>query len=188
MEKIDFLILEKFQNISEFIQEWIGINNFTVAKKCLHLYLLVRSLSYFFRLKTDIGIFTSFIIPIILIAMYLLFKSFLKKGKDSCSNKSNLNILALDLSTIRQIFLALFVISLIFLPSSLNHIASEHSQDGTGIYLFYSTVMLSFGNFFEILFLYFVSCTPKPKKPSRLKKFILKIKTNLSKSPAPAFG
>lgn len=186
MKRFDKFILSIFQRLTDDIQNNIGVSSFMISKLFLILWVIFEVIDCILSTKIMIIPFITFIHPIVLYILYKMYKFFLKLSRVTNDNPQFKNILSEHLYFLRLVMLYFLVINVGY-KFSPHEIADLNDASMEGL-ISIRNIIHTLGNFFEVFFLYFVSCTSKPKKPSRLKKFITKLKSSFSKSPSPAFN
>ncbi|MFA5934157.1 MAG: hypothetical protein WC795_02995 [Candidatus Paceibacterota bacterium] len=189
MEKMDFALLGFFQKISDWFQEWFGRDNFFLARACVLLYIL------------GYGIYIGSIILLLgmnsWLFMYILccfFVSFIfSKGIDSleriCRENpkfKNPGVIGLRTNRILSMFWIIFAISslLDILRLVFNQEYVSEVGNKSHLILLHSGECLEQLMFFVIPF--FACCTPKPRKPSKVKKLVEKASELLAPQMQPA--
>lgn len=190
---IDVFLLNKFQRISDWSQDWFGINNFKIAKLfwAITMLLLILQTVVSFLQKIDL----LHIIVMLIVGSYIIILGVIfNNAEEICKNNPVFqNPQAVRLSPIRLFWFFMSAMCCLMLPSYIYHfiyIASTNNEQ-------YKSLEFLFINIKDIalLFLmYFGSCTPKPYKPSKVKKLVEKAKEAIEtvgekiSSPTPAFS
>lgn len=181
MKKIDALILRFFQRCCHWIQDWVGIDNFTLATMFLwgqfFIYLLSKIL-----IDWQKGV-SGTLILVTAFDLFLLFliRQIFNEYKDKYYTNQNFkNVLEELWYPMRAIFIAL---TLILLPHDiyngfLNIDSNILNQWGEKLFVVGAFVFRSS--------IYIVSCTPKPPQKSKIKKLAEKAKEVVDTTLAPA--
>ncbi|MCI5050727.1 MAG: hypothetical protein MRY57_00245 [Candidatus Pacebacteria bacterium] len=180
---IDSYVLNKFQKISDFVQDWFGVDNFKIAQIAFHLYVITNLLNELFEFKELGSIFWLCIGIIFFFIFFIVYRFLLRITQSAYSSnpqfQNRLGTTGTIIGMFRCYFFVFLVLSLFFLFFHLGH---EHVPKNAGdiVYPNYLRFISFLEQLFEVCFVYFISCTPKPKKPSKFKKFIEKMKTSFS--------
>ncbi len=184
----DAPLINKFQSISDWTQEWFGITNFQITRLCGPLCLIFLSSSIIYDVTVKNKLFLV-IFGIIFILSAIKEKKDIEEAAKYCKkNPEQQNPLIVNFyhQISRSLGLFAFILSV---PSIMTYLWMAITTQELTIFIdlifgiiFFVSMILYF------LFLYFGACTPKPHKTSRVKKFakslIAKIQTNKSLSPA----
>lgn len=188
--QVDTYLLNKVQHISDRIQDWSGMDNFAIMKVLAVLCLLLYALrTYFSALAGPDSLGPlAFLMGIVIVSYPFLF---FVSAEKLCKNDSGfMNPTVITFARIRSWFL---VIAGLVLLMDLPIIFSSVSES-KDYYSILSRICFDIKEILYILFLYFGSCTPKPKKPSKIKQFLKKAIENVKSiatgtvSPDPALG
>jgi len=165
MNKLDSVILERFQRISDWFQTWTGLTNFHLAKFCLSVSFFVATFSEVCKKNN------SSFLDILTFAAGILSYGFIlyqiETGEKECyKNKDFQSSLAIGLSSFR--ILLLYFSGGLFVGRIIPIITGTYDA-----FYFEAAHTLMF------LASYFASCTPKPRSTSKIKEFIGKLQTKL---------
>jgi hypothetical protein len=173
MHSIDMFLLNKFQSVSDWFQEWFGVTNFTIARICFVVgivFTLIIKWIFFVSSKDEGGPFDVFLnifsistgVFFILIIWGTL--EVIKNEERECLEKPRyVNFLVVHYFWIRIFCLGYLVI--IFIPSSRGIELNDFFAVMAGIFTRLEVLT------FSVAF-YFASCTPKPHKPNKAKKWL----------------
>lgn len=179
---LDTYLLDKFQKISNKIQDWVGLTNFRIARVCMILFFILRILHMVLDQSHKFNSFSLIFGVLIFVFLLFYYPYSLNKVENSSANKIFKNELVLRWSFYRPIVAFLFIFGFTMSIPFLLHTHDPIAEKGPE-YPKFIMIIGDIQQVFDVLFLYFASCTPKPKKPSKLKKFIEKLKTSFSPSP-----
>ncbi len=173
MNIIDVFLLDKFQRISDWLQDWFGFNNFAIAKKLNFLVVIFIGLRIFYKFLEG-KLWDLILLPftvLFLIALTLI----IAHAKRSCENNPTFkNPLALQFSFGRVIF-AFIAVALALPLLGIHYNDLMHGNIRENKYHNIAELFWSGSDVLIFLWLYFGSCTPKPYKPSKIKKFLEKV-------------
>jgi hypothetical protein len=167
---IDLFLLKKFQSISDWIQDYFGYDNFVIAR----FLRTIMITAFIFRevIACIQGIDVKEVaIMACSITIIVKIEYMLHSARESLKNKHELmNSAVVEYATTRIIMLLIATTSFGFFLSHLYSISTS-VQSITRQYNDWKE--LCWDTFGMLLFLvaYFNSCTPKPYKPGKLKKF-----------------
>ena len=178
MESLDSKLLKKFQKFADIIQLWIGLTNFQLAKITLTIALIgwletrvEETVWHGWTVLNIIGM-------IVGSAFYLYITYRITIGeKNSHQNPLFQSDLSIDFVVFRRfaiyfVILATYrLVTDIFLPMTIDE------KPGTAVHNVRVSVFVWISSIGEWVTFYLASCTPKPRKPSRLKEWLEK--TNL---------
>ena len=168
---IDGYLLSKFQKMSDWMQDAIGINNFIIAKALRFILVIFFALREVFAFLNGTNNMEFVVIAssvMLIVKMELLSR----KAEQSVKNKYGLiNSAVSEYATTRMLMqlvaLAAFgflIKHLLFIVNSSVSITEQYNEwkelfwDAFGITLFFVA--------------YFSSCTPKPYKPGKARKLL----------------
>lgn len=185
MHSIDMILLNKFQDISDWFQEWFGITNFTIARVCLVLGMCSLGLARVISLSITKDVSFLIIIAIFFDLIWMIMVSNLirniKNIEEECLNNPQFtNFLAIQWFLLRIVFLMLLLLR--FTPSMIEISHSEKSLMMVRGFLLRSESIL------VVLGFYFASCTPKPYKPSKVKKWLKSFVESIQATVAGVFS
>jgi len=167
MKHIDRFLLHRAQKVSDSLQEWIGITNFDIARIWLLFAILARVLEEALNPKHG-GIFDIMLFSLVFFYfVYILMKAEKRNNYDSFRNELE-----------SQLYLLRSFLS-ILLTTSIVMVLLDLKIDEEDRYINYPLIHLE-RNLFEFLFLYFVSCTPKPHTPIRIKRWLSSISRRIA--------
>ncbi len=179
---IDIFLLNKFQAVTDWFQEWFGITNFKIARFFLVsgiCSLMVARIVLLSTIKeiyfvTVLGILFDLVWIIIVIDLIRQTKS----AEEEClHNPQFTNYLAIQWFLYRVVFLLLLLLR--FIPDF------SEIYDVTVIV---RSVLLKFESMFVVLGFYFASCTPKPYKTSKVKKWLKSFVESVQATVAGVFS
>lgn len=168
---IDLFLLQKFQNVSDWMQDYLGFNNFAIAK----LLKIAMIMSFLLReaLSFINGVDNSEIIVLISSLVIIVKIEFLStKAEQSVKNKHGIiNPAVIEYAATRIIMQFVAIAAFGFL---IKHLCYILTPSVTVITQFNEWKELFWDIFGMLIFFvtYFSSCTPKPYKPSKARKFI----------------
>lgn len=170
---IDTWVLNQFQKVSDFFQEWLGIDNFLIAKISGVIAIIFYSLEIIFSFLRGANFFD--VISIFIFFAGCFFGRLITRNmEENCRKHPDcLNPAVLKLLRLRVFALFSLMFFLTLLP--LEMLAFFHSSTNQQKYYLLSVFCSNIFFLFIFLFLYFVSCTPKPYKTSKLKNLVKKI-------------
>lgn len=188
MEILDTPILNKFQQISDWSQDWFGITNFSIVKFCAPtcLILLSSEFLYYLIIKNDVFYFTlGLLFSIGIISTNQMIKAAAIYCKE---NPEQQNPLIIELRERRPISLLICILVIMLLVVRWKTTPIADVQDVDKFFDLFFATNFDVGYVIYVIFLHFGSCTPKPYKTSRAKKFaqnlIAKARTSTSLEPA----
>lgn len=168
MKKLDSFLLNRFQRISDFFQIYFGIDNFRLAEISLLIHIIAEIFgsNLKFRLTGDTTSFLFRSILFSIISVIFVIILFITKNRSLGSGFKNIN--ALRLSGTRRLFVLLLFFTIV------DQSVSDYPN------------IIRFNNIFVfvwlIMFVYFLSCTPKSPRKSKFKKLMSKLKNSLKTS------
>ncbi len=176
--KADSRMLDKFQRIADWFQDWFGFDNFYIAKCTKNLILFFLILKIISAALDGIGIIEIGGI-IVSTLLFLWFNTYMQYGEYlTKSNTTFRNQLAFQLSIERTVFLTVtpilighFLFHLYLYKNPLLYLAKLTSSENHHLYLMFWSPP-------EILmcaWIYFGSCTPKSCTTSKFKRLRDKI-------------
>lgn len=173
MGSLDTLLLQMFQKISDWFQDWIGVDNFKIARFLLVIQAIIHvasiTLAY---IILDADVFTA-ILAVGLVLMsrnaYAAIIMFEEKQKNSPNFLNQAVYLLASERTSSIVYAAFAMIPIIGMFQSLD---TPHDLKLLGKVF---VTFLSFIGIIKVIIYYFISCTPKPKKPSKIKQLVNKI-------------
>lgn len=182
---IDLFLLKKFQGVSDWVQDHFGYDNFTIAR----FLRTIMVIAFIFRevIACIQGIdFKEIVIMACSVTIIVKIEYMLHAARESLKNKYELmNSAVIEYATTRVVMLLIAIVAFCFFLSHL-YIISVSQQNVTQLYNDWKE--LCWDAFGMLLFFvaYFNSCTPKPYKPGKLKRFITNIMdgTRLSSNTA----
>jgi len=179
---IDSFLLNKFQKFSDWSQDTFGVNNFILAKvmTCISAPAMVGQIIYFAMIKYNF--FGAFFQTLTLIFLGLIFNDIVKGGEKRVNESPEFaNDLVIKLRFLRLLYVFIFFLTLSGLPEIVSYFVSNYSEPLE----FYKYIYFAMDDIEDTAFLllaYFMSCTPKPPKPSKLKKLLDKAKVTIKGS------
>lgn len=181
---IDLFLINKFQKISDWSQDWFGIDCFGIARFFRNAVIVAYAARTFFTfmVKTDgwaiIGIFNS-----LLITLYVSFM--LRYAERSVRNNPVFsNPLVIRFALFRTLWQFITIMALMMFPVAIFGV-TQPFQNNEDMYKKWTTFAISFSDILIFLTLHFGSCTPKPHKPSKVRKLIEKAKESISRLRSP---
>ncbi len=190
---IDIILLNKFQKVSDWFQDIFGINNFTLAKAMVFISApaLVGQVVYYAFVTQNFLAATFQTLTLIFLGFIANQINIANRIQDG-TNSGFLNQAAINLRFVRLIYVLVFCFTLIELPDLIGYFVSKYSDPSE----FYRYIYIAMDDVEDTAFLflvYFMSCTPKPPKKSKLKKALEKAKATaegFTSSPetAPSLG
>lgn len=178
---VDSYLLNKFQSISDWMQDTVGINNFTIAK----LLRFIMVISFAFR---EVFAFidgtnkTEFIVIASSVMIIVKMEILSRKAEQSIKNKHGLiNPVVSEYATTRMLMQLVAFVAFGFFIKHLFYIVNP----SVNIKELYNQWKELFWDVFGITILfvaYFSSCTPKPYKPSKSRKLIESINRRVEQS------
>jgi hypothetical protein len=168
---IDLFLLKKFQSVSDWVHEYFGYDNFVIAR----FLRIIMVIAFIFRevIACIQGIDVKEVaIMVCSVTIIIKIEYMLHSARESLKNKYELmNSAVIEYATTRIIMILIAMTSFGFFLSHLYSI-SISVQNITQQYNDWKE--LCWDTFGMLLFLvaYFNSCTPKPYKPGKLKKFV----------------
>ncbi|MCF7831587.1 MAG: hypothetical protein K9M36_01715 [Candidatus Pacebacteria bacterium] len=183
------ILLNKFQDVSDWFQEWFGINNFTIARICFVLSVCLlgwaRIISLSMVKEIDFFVIIGTLFDLAWIAIVFSWMQIMKYIEEVCLDNPHFgNFLAIKWSLFRIVF-SMFFLWVVFAPIGVETSHPEKS------FMVIKAILLKLEHMFIVLGFYFASCTPKPHKTSKVKKwwksFVESIDSAISGvfSPAP---
>lgn len=170
---LDTLILQKFQKFSDSFQDITGLNNFWITRMCV----LLLCLTYLFLDLPNLlnslvnGIFTPFLSAALFTLIIVLLFWYVQRAEVGClRNKSAKNELEHKLMSVRINFI--FVTSPTMIWVIIGLIGNPKVSLIDQLLMSWLTVLMGCG-------VYFLCCTPKPPKTSKVKKFIEKLSRSI---------
>lgn len=157
-----FLLGKVFQPLSERIQDWTGLTCFRVARilnlctfitlLCLCIFLVVVLPFIAFKIMISSAFLIAYGLPLLVNLLMA------KKYEAICKSMAQHgNPAVIEFLMYRKKCVVIFI--LIFLGNFIPN---------TGILM----ATISVYHFFDLLFMYFLSCTPKPPRKSKVKKLV----------------
>ncbi len=175
LKKLDALLLSKFQSISDWMQDKIGVNNFIISKRVLELYIILGLATFLLEilLKKSFLVILLDIIGVFLISIAI--NELIKFSFKKCNASPNLqNPIVLDYAPFRLFALLLLSFALFDIWDCVTKIINPSPiirTQNENVLVF----IMSVKNIFPFFAIYFCSCTPKPPSKSRIKKLQEKI-------------
>lgn len=188
IQNFDTLILNKFQKMSDIIQDWMGWNSLSLSKISLFLFsvfYLFEAFSWFLFVHGEGWRLAFALLLISFLSFQFYFGWFLRAKNSDHNNTAFKNPLVIQYLFLR---LAWNFIGLINFLRSLSLVLFTDCLNDEGGSYFLAEIFSLFHNIFVFAFVYFVSCTPRPKKPSKIKKAVSKLGEKISSvgaKPAP---
>lgn len=183
MKKIDTFLLNKFQKIADFIQDWTGLHNFAVTYVLIGIWFIFRSLGIYLDKSILVAVFSAIFLLWMVYNNNFGFKLWKK-------NPTFSNVFISTLFIPRTVFRYVFIFVLLGLLGNLYKIFFQKPDD---VVKLLANIFYKMSACLEFLILYFMSCTPKPPSQSKISKKILVFKSIVSElgsrlSPRPQFG
>lgn len=173
---VDTFLLKKFQQISNWSQDWFGYDNFKLARflRIIMLcFFVLRGLFIFLQDKMSGGgkaILCMFVL-LMLGAEFMLQTT--EKRVRSNPELPNQAAVIYQMPRFMLRFLALFALCNLY-PHVLDLIHLSKIKEP--LYHNYEMVCSSLADLFLISVFYLASCTPRPYKPGRIKVWLSKIR------------
>lgn len=172
---LDLRLLNKFQRLADWFQDWFGINNFQIVKILkVILFICLCTKSIFGKLSgmTSSSMFFDFM----LIVFFVYFASIsISSAEKICKSNPSFESPAVErLHPYRLFAIVFFALFPILIPLIMYGLINDFDiQKEMYYYLHY--LFFAFVYFLYCLLLYFGSCTPKKRKLSKVSKFKEKI-------------
>jgi len=179
---IDSFLLNKFQKFSDWSQDTFGVNNFMLAKVmvCISAPAIVGQIIYFALIQHSF--FSAFFQTLTLVFLGLIFNNIVKGGEKRVdANPEFANSLVIRLRLLILLYVFIFFLTLSGLPDIVGYFISNYS-DPVELYQYIYLAIDDIEDTAFLLLAYFMSCTPKPPKPSKLKKLLDKAKVRMEGS------
>ena len=167
LDRIDTFLFEKFQNLQDYLQYWTSITCFTLAKMCMLPVLIGNIFIIKACLSLGLPLFFWFFIICIPILCCLFYSLAFHMEKTLTGASSAGNIFELLFRLLRK-GLVLFIF---LLELYVFFCAPDRGQETYLLfceYLLGCRIML----WAFVAYFYFMSCTPKPPKTSKVKKLL----------------
>jgi hypothetical protein len=170
---IDLFLINKFQKISDWSQDWFGVDCFGIARLFRDLLILICITETILGIIAGVSaISLSFSLFFNFFFVFIVSSSIRYIEKHLRENPAFSNPVAIHLSFTRTIWGLITIMSLTMFCEDIFSRRWAHT-------IYHS-------NDIVILFiLYFASCTPKPHKPSKARKLIEKAKESISRLRSP---
>jgi hypothetical protein len=181
----DLFLLNKFQLMSDFFQDWFGLNNFDIAKYLRIVMIICFMVKISFLL---LGVFSTLIPFEFLYSIVIILSTgkIIRETEQSVKNNPVFtNPAVIRYVTFRLLLGIITLLSLIFVISHFSGVLNPGTKNQQ--YSNWGGLFSNLADIFSFMVVYFSSCTPKPYKPSRARKLMLKaieLIRSLGKTPA----
>lgn len=170
---LDLILLGKFQRISDWVQEYFGYNNFAIAKFlriAMIISFIIREVLSFMK-----GMESSEIVVMACSVMIIIKMEFIsRRAQQSLENNPAFkNPVVSEYAITRVLIQFVGVAAFGFLIKHLYYILNP-SLNYTEQYIQCKEFFWDIFGMLMFFVAYFSSCTPKPYKPSKARKFIEK--------------
>ena len=172
------MLLNKFQHMSDWFQDWFGVNNFFITKILGIIIILFLEMQFAFSFLSKEKDIPSGIISILLFMLMIgyLWISFQNEEENCNQNWGFINSAVIYLSPLRLIIAFFTPFVFMILPKEIANFLNETSKNQEQEYHILAGICLSIKDLTLFFYIYLGCCTPKPYKTSRVKKLINQIK------------
>lgn len=177
--RVDLFLLNKFQKVSDWVQDYFCYDNFDIAKLCNIMMFILWVSRLIFSIFSGLKGFDYFYLPFTIIFCYVIKIITERVALETRNNPTFTNYAVLKYSLIRTIVRFILVLAIIFL---INGFYEFKFTAVTNIDK-YKCLKHIFWNMFHVfifLHIYFLCCTPKPKKPSKVRNLLNKFKESIN--------
>lgn len=181
---IDLFLINKFQKISDWSQDWFGIDCFDIAIFFRNAVIVAYAAKAFFTFMAGIGgLGIIYIVNELFITLYVSWM--IHYAQNSVRNNPVFtNPVVMRFAFFRMLWQFITIMAIIMFFTNIVKVM-QPSADNKEMYIKWKELVWNLADMFIFLILYFGACTPKPYKPSKVRKLIEKAKESISRLRSP---
>ncbi len=181
---IDLLLLKRFQSASDWTQDHFGYDNFSIAKFLRTMMIIAFIFREVIACIQGIDI-KEIVVMACSVTIIVKMEYMLHSARESLKNKSEfMNSAVIEYAVTRIIVLLIAITAFCFFLSHLYTI-SISTQSVTQLYGDWKELCWDIFGILLFFVAYFNSCTPKPYKPGKLRRFIQNTTERMRLSTTP---